>query len=123
MDLALSYRTYPQDAFVYLFTWESPARRGAFGACHALEMPFVFGTLWAPTQDRFAGSGPEAETLSRQMMDSWIAFARTGNPSHEGIGAWPAYEAATRPTLVLDRETRVEADPFSEERQAIEALL
>ncbi|MEX2032366.1 MAG: carboxylesterase family protein, partial [Dehalococcoidia bacterium] len=106
MNLALSYRTYPQDAFVYLFTWESPARRGAFGACHALEMPFVFGTLWAPTQDRFAGSGLEAETLSRQMMDSWIAFARTGNPSHEGIGTWPAYEAATRPTMVLDRETR-----------------
>ncbi len=123
LRLALKYRTYPQDAFVYLFSWESPARRGAFGSCHALEMPFVFGTLWAPTQDRFGGSGPEAEALSRRMMDAWIAFARSGNPSHEGIGDWPAYDADTRPTMVFDRESRVEADPFSEERQAIEALL
>jgi para-nitrobenzyl esterase len=120
---ALGYRQYPQDAFVYLFTWESPARRGAFGSCHALEMPFVFGTLWAPTQDRFAGSGPEAESLSHQMMDAWIAFARSGNPSHEGIGTWPAFEDATRPTLVFGPEVGVQSDPFREEREAIEPLL
>lgn len=119
ITLAERYRAYPQDAFVYLFSWESPARRGAFGSCHALEMPFVFGTLWAPTQDRFAGSGPEAEALSRRMMDSWIAFARSGNPSHEGVGDWPAYDAQARPTMVFDRESRVESDPFAEEREAI----
>ncbi|MCK9487753.1 MAG: carboxylesterase family protein [Dehalococcoidia bacterium] len=117
--VAEGYRRFPQDAFVYLFSWESPARGGAFGSCHALEMPFVFGTLWAPTQDRFAGSGPEAEALSRQMMDAWIAFARGGNPSHEGIGDWPAYDETARPTMVFDRETRVESDPFAEEREAI----
>lgn len=118
-ELALNYRKFPQDAFVYLFSWESPARGGAFGSCHALEMPFVFGTLWAPTQDRFAGSGPAAEALSQRMMDAWIAFACTGNPSHEGIGDWPPYEASTRPTMVFDRETRLESDPFAEEREAV----
>ena len=121
--VALNYRTFPQDAFVYLFSWESPARRGAVGSCHALEMPFVFGTLWAPTQDRFAGSGPEAEALSRRMMDAWIAFARGGNPSHEGIGDWPAYDEAARQTMVFDRETRLESDPFAEEREAITSLV
>lgn len=121
--LALGTRTHGRDAFVYLFTWESPARRGAFGSCHALEMPFVFGTLWAPTQDRFAGSGPEAEALSLRMMDSWIAFARSGNPSHEGVGEWPPFEAASRPTMVLGPEVGVQPDPFPEERAAIEPFV
>ena len=31
--------------------------RGALSACHALEIPFVFGTIDAPLQDRFAGTG------------------------------------------------------------------
>jgi len=121
--LALSTRANGQPAFVYLFTWESPARHGAFGSCHALEMPFVFGTLWAPTQDRFAGSGPEAEALSLRMMDSWLAFARSGDPSHEGVGEWPPFEAETRPTMILGREVTLEHDPFAEERQAIEAFV
>src|SRR5690606_12140582 len=37
------HRAHQPKTYNYLFTWESPARRGAFGACHALEMPFVFG--------------------------------------------------------------------------------
>ena len=121
--LALSTRQHGRDAFVYLFTWESPARHGAFGSCHALEMPFVFGTLWAPTQDRFAGSGPEAEALSLRMMDSWLAFALSANPSHEGVGEWPPFEAETRPTMILGPQVALERDPFSEERVAVEAFV
>jgi para-nitrobenzyl esterase len=107
---------------VYLFTYASPARRGALGACHALEMPFVFGTLDAPGQDRFAGTGPEVERLSANMMDAWITFARTGDPSHEGVGRWEPYDVETRATMVFDRESRLEDDPYSEERLAAAAL-
>jgi para-nitrobenzyl esterase len=117
--LALGTRAHGQDAFVYLFTWESPARRGAFGSCHALEMAFVFGTLWAPTQDRFAGSGPEAEALALRMMDAWTAFAHSGNPSHEGLGEWPLFEGEARPTMILGPDVGVESDPFAEERVAV----
>lgn len=31
--------------FSYLFTWPSPAMEGRYGACHALEIPFVFRQL------------------------------------------------------------------------------
>jgi len=31
--------------YAYLFTWESPAFEGVLGSCHALEIPFVFGSL------------------------------------------------------------------------------
>jgi para-nitrobenzyl esterase len=29
------------------------------------------------------------------MMTFWSNFARTGNPSGDGVPAWPAYSAAT----------------------------
>jgi para-nitrobenzyl esterase len=122
LRLALAQREHESRTYVYLFTYASPARRGALGACHALEMPFVFGTLDAPGQDRFAGTGPEVERLSANMMDAWIAFARTGDPSHEGIGRWEPYDVETRPTMVFDRESRLEDDPYSEERLAAAAL-
>ncbi len=121
--LALAQRAHQPLTYMYLFTYPSPARGGSLGSCHALEMPFVFGTLHAPTQDRFAGSGPEVEALSRRMMDAWLSFARTGSPGHEGIGAWPAYDDSSRPTMVFDLETGLESDPFGEERRAIQGVL
>lgn len=119
MRFALAQRAHQPRTYQYLFTWESPARRGAFGACHALEMPFVFGTLDAPTQDRFAGTGPQAERLAAHMMDAWLAFARTGDPAHPGIGAWPAYDGASRPTMVFSGESGLAHDPLAEERLAV----
>jgi para-nitrobenzyl esterase len=118
---ALNHSKHQVDTYVYLFTYESPARRGAFGACHALEMPFVFGTLDAPTQDRFAGKGPEVETLSHNMMDAWINFARNANPGHRVLGEWPRFDESRR-TMILNRRCQIEADPFSEERLVIEKL-
>ncbi|CAN5662539.1 carboxylesterase/lipase family protein [soil metagenome] len=111
-------------AWLYLFTHASPARRGALGACHALEMPFVFGTTKIEGQVNFAGAGRDVERLEGEIMDAWIAFARTGNPNHRGLPAWPAYDAATRETMVFDTAaSTVQSDPFGEERRALEALL
>jgi para-nitrobenzyl esterase len=123
MKLALAQQEHQPNTYMYLFTHASPARHGALGACHALELPFIFGTLGAPTQDRFAGAGPEVERLSTNMMDSWLSFAKTGAPANETIGEWPAYSAYERPTMVLDLESKVESDPFGEERRAIEQFV
>ena len=124
LRLALAQRAAGGKAYVYLFTHASPARRGALGACHALELPFVFGTLNAPTQDRFAGTGANVERLSHDMMAAWLAFARSANPAADATGPWSTYDDRTRPTMVFDtRASRQEDDPFGEERRALEALL
>jgi para-nitrobenzyl esterase len=122
IQFAAAQAGHQPNTFLYLFTHESPARRGALGACHSLEMPFVFGTLDAPTQDRFAGTGPEVERLSANMMDAWLLFARNGNLAHEGIGDWPAYNTEQRPTMIFGPNTGVQFDPFGEERAAVAAL-
>ena len=111
-------------AWLYLFTHASPARRGALGSCHALEMPFVFGTLHAPTQDKFAGTGADVERLSREMMDAWLSFANNGDPAHPSIAPWSQYDGEKRPTMIFGtRGSAQENDPFGEERTAIEKLM
>jgi para-nitrobenzyl esterase len=57
------------------------------------------------------------------MADSWIAFARTGNPNHEGLPHWPSYEAKTVPTMVFDDHCVLDHDPDGEIRSAIEEAL
>ncbi|HTU59218.1 MAG TPA: carboxylesterase family protein, partial [Polyangiales bacterium] len=60
--------------YQYLFTYESPAMRGALRACHGLELPFMFGTLDMPGQPEFAGRGEAQQQLSERMMDVWLAL-------------------------------------------------
>jgi para-nitrobenzyl esterase len=50
------------------------------------------------------------------MSAAWAAFARTGDPSHEGIPRWPPYDARRRATMFLDAECRVAEDPHRAER-------
>jgi para-nitrobenzyl esterase len=121
--LAEAQRKHQPRTHMYLFTFESPARRGALGACHALELAFMFGTLDAPTQDKFAGKGPVVDRLSANMMDAWINFTRGGNPSHAGIGDWTAYDATERATMIFGRDSKLERAPFEDERKAWDGVL
>jgi para-nitrobenzyl esterase len=66
---------------------------------------------------------PQAYALAGKVSSSWAAFARTGNPNIAQLPAWPAYNAATRDTLLFNDEVRVEQDPEREPRLAVEQLL
>jgi para-nitrobenzyl esterase len=116
-------RRHNPNTFMYLFSYESPAMRGALRACHALEIPFVFGTLDAPFQDRFAGTGPAVSALSELMMDSWLAFARTDQPGHPKLGDWIPYDSQRRATMVFDKRSALEDAPFEDERAAWDGII
>lgn len=103
--------------YAYWFTWESPGFGGLLGACHAIELPFVFGALELPGADRFIGAGPAAERLAERTMDAWIAFAREGAPGHAGLPAWPGYDVERRATLELGPECRLHHDLAPAERR------
>jgi para-nitrobenzyl esterase len=109
--------------FTYRFTYSSPALRGALGSCHALELPFVFGTLHAPEQDRFAGKGPKVEALSLLMQRTWLAFAKNGTPAHADLPPFPAHSSATRPTMIFDLDTHLAEAPFGAELRAWDGIL
>jgi para-nitrobenzyl esterase len=116
MALAGFQATHQRQTYAYLFTWPSPALGGMLGSCHALDLPFVFGTLEHPMFRPFAGKGPEARAFAERIQEAWIAFARTGRPDHGGLPEWPAYDASTRRTMILDRHCRVESAPREPER-------
>jgi para-nitrobenzyl esterase len=102
---------------VYRFDWPSPALGGALGACHGIELPFVFGTLSDPRAAQLAGAGPDAERLAVQVQDAWLAFARTGDPG------WPAYDTAKRATRRLGQDSGLLWDPQCAERALWDGLL
>lgn len=101
-------------AHVYRFDWAAPV--GSFGACHCIELPFVFDTL--PAWDAPMLAGADAATLSRlaaRTRDAWIAFARHGDPSHDGLPPWPRHGAAGE-TMLLDATCRVVDDAAGRRR-------
>jgi para-nitrobenzyl esterase len=103
--------------YAYEFAWETPAFGGKFMSPHTAEIPFVFGNV--ALARAFTGDGPELAQLERQMMAAWAQFARTGNPNHALLPAWPAYSLDERATMVFSADTQVVHDPRGAERVAI----
>ncbi|MFD6109407.1 carboxylesterase/lipase family protein [Streptomyces yangpuensis] len=105
--LAAARRTAP--SFLYEFAWCSGVP--GLGACHALELGFVFDTLSVPEAASLAGpAAPQA--LADEMHAAWVRFATTGSPGWapwNGDGPpkvfggpereWTEAPAATRPVL------------------------
>ena len=108
-------------AFAYLFAWRPPAVGGLIGACHALELPFVFGWTQIPLVRSLTGLSTAARRLSLTMQHAWGSFARAGNPSHEGLPSWPGYEPILRSTMLLSRDARIVDAPLEAERRLFES--
>jgi para-nitrobenzyl esterase len=115
LHITEAQRDHNIPAYNYLFTWKSPAAGGIFGASHALEVGFVFGTM----DDGFCGTGPDADRLSDRIQDAWTSFARTANPSCNNMSVWPEY-GKDRNTMVISRDCHIETALYEEERKAWE---
>jgi len=122
VQLLEAQKVHQPNTYNYMFTWKSSAFDGILGACHALELPFVFGSLDLPHMDGFVGKNPNKE-LSEKMMDAWITFARTGNPNHKAIPDWPAYDVDKRATMFFGNDCKVVNAVFDKERAAWDGLL
>jgi para-nitrobenzyl esterase len=120
LQLAAAHVARGGTAFVYLFDWESPAFDGILGSCHALELPFVFGAVHVPVVQLFSGAGPTVNTLSQQMQQAWLSFAKGGDPSHDGIAPWQPWDPVRRATMIFGGWTRLEHAPRDEELAVLE---
>jgi para-nitrobenzyl esterase len=91
----------------YELTWPAPGMGGAFGACHGLDVPLVFGNLDRGQPAALIGDPPsaEAEGLSARMRAAWASFAAHGDPG------WPSYDAERRLVQLLDTRSAVVTDP------------
>jgi para-nitrobenzyl esterase len=81
---------------VYEFGWRSPALSGGLGACHGMELPFVFDTLATCTgPNGIAGTAPPQE-LADRVHRIWVEFASTGRLP------WSEYGARSRQVHALE---------------------
>lgn len=119
IELAESQAAHNPRTYMYLFAHRSPAFGGLLGACHALEIPFVWDNLGRPGAAMFAGEAtPELEALATAMADAWVAFTRSGTPSANGLPDWPVYDTERRATLWFEPgANRVVDDPWGDERR------
>lgn len=95
--------------YMYEFAWGTDVR--GLGACHAIELPFVFDTLEV-TRD-FA-PGPNApQSLADEVHAAWVRFVKTGDPG------WTAYDTSGRTTRRFAAEGPDEvSDPRADDRVA-----
>jgi para-nitrobenzyl esterase len=110
--------------YAYEFLWGAggvknnvmnPPFNVIFGACHAMEIDFVFGTekaslgAWVFNEK----NRPGRTALSQAMMEYWSTFARTGNPNRDGsaLPAWlPWSNAAGGPKHIMFNATLNQAE-------------
>jgi para-nitrobenzyl esterase len=103
--------------YLYRFDWASPFLGGVIGACHAIEIGFMFGTYNEKLAGAFFGTGAKADALAVAMMESWIAFAKNGDPSNATTGPWPRYDAQSRETMIFGDGAPHVADAPNETRR------
>ena len=108
-------------AYVYRFDWETPEGGGHMRSPHSVEVPFVFRNIAAAGP--LISKMPEAHALAVKVSAAWAAFARTGDPNASGLPRWAPYSAQTRPTMLLNNDSRVEADPDRIARLAMDRVL
>ena len=90
------------------FTWPSPVFGGVLGACHALDIPFVFDNVDLPLIDIFIGSPQEHGVAHRHLADTLagalVEFATTGRVTWQPT-------SGNRTTLRLDETNETWVDP------------
>jgi para-nitrobenzyl esterase len=114
LRLADAHAKAPSATFMYEFAWRSPQFDGLLGACHGLEIGFVFDTLGHGTEP-IAGAKPP-QPLADAMHSAWSAFAARGDPG------WDSYEPGRRATMRFDTTSQVVDDPRAWERRLWEGV-
>ena len=107
------------NTWVYQVNWKSGVDGGKWGAPHTLDIPLAFdnvalspGMVGASAEDQ-----KRAQAMADVVSETYIAFARTGNPNNARLPKWPAFELEKRPTMIFDLPVRVEDDPRGRERR------
>lgn len=109
--------------WMYRFDWKSTAFEGKLGACHALEIPFVWNNLDKGGANFFTGESPDRPALANEMHTAWIAFAKTSNPNTATLPEWANYDTEHRPTLIFNRQCHLENDPQGDTRRVWEGVV
>ena len=110
-------------AWMYRFDWPTPVYGGVLGACHALEIPFVFNTIRNRTTSILTGEEPP-QSIADAMHAAWIAFAHGKDLKQvQGLPTWPRYDEQQRATMLFNTICSTSDDPQSGTRRLWEGII
>jgi para-nitrobenzyl esterase len=109
----------PGKVYFYEVDWVTPVMGGKRYVPHALEIGLVFDNV--AKSESMSGTGADAQHMADMMSETWLAFAKTGDPNNKSIPTWPAYTAKDRSMLVFRDKPGVENDIRSAERKLVAA--
>jgi len=109
LHLAQAHAASGGRTFLYELTYPAPGSPDELGACHALDVPLVWGTPPVGMYLTLTGAQPPGEFagLGEVMRREWLAFAAQGDPG------WPGYGTEHRFARIYDWPATV--DPYPEE--------
>ncbi len=108
------------NTYAYQLNYRSPLEGGRYGAMHTMDIPLIFDNIAQPRS--LTGTTPEAQRTADAMSEALIAFARTGNPKHDGIPEWRPYTLPERATMLFDATPKLENDPRGAERRLFDSV-
>jgi para-nitrobenzyl esterase len=106
--------------YAYRLMWKTPIEGGRRITPHSLDLPFMFDNV-ARAPHMVGPETDETRALTQAMSESWLAFARTGNPNNPSVPAWKPYDLHERTVLLFDVPPSSAHDPQSAERLAMAA--
>jgi para-nitrobenzyl esterase len=101
--------------WVYRFDHPAPEANRGLGACHAVEIPFVFGTTDRDDVHELIGDQP-SPAVADAAHRTWVSFITGGSPG------WSPYSADKRLTGVLTETVTEVPDPDGDERALWESI-
>ena len=105
---------------VYLYNWTYPSSIPNFGACHAVELAYIFNNL---KEGHFIGDKNINYKLAEISGRMWANFAKKGNPSIEGY-IWEKFDEKNNYCMYFGKDAELIKNKFSKERnEIIEPLL
>lgn len=110
-DLCETRSNQQAKTWMYWFTWPTPVFDGAFGCCHALDLPFMFHNLDAPNVEMFTGAGLDRQKIADHFTSELLQFASAGDVT------WPMYDTTSRQTLQIDVDKSVISNPEPQIRE------
>ena len=116
MRLADLHCVHTPNTYAYLFEWTPPLLGARIGACHGLEIPFVFDTMRHPVLRPLWGSTRSAYRLARRMQTACVRFARSDCQEHAELPEWPSYIIERRSSMSLGSECMLRDDPHERAR-------
>ena len=99
----------------YFYHWTYPSSLPHYGACHSIELSYVFNNLHI---DEFIGKKNINYKLAEVSQNMWANFAKTGNPSTKD-NKWEKFDEKNNYCMVFGKEVELKKNLFNKERDEI----